>query len=124
MSLFNSVEDLFKSAYELLASVFGTIANVIQTFITTVLAFFTGLINMVSDVFSGVVGVVGGITNFVFGGFPTLRDTEQCVYWKVLTFLPGNIVILGVIGAGLFLYTRTRQQQGKPVTGGDKKKVN
>lgn len=84
-------EDFFKSIYELFASIIGTFASLINTLVTTVLNFFSGVINLFLDVGKGAVDLVGGIGKFI----------------------AGNIVVLGVIAAGVYVYTR--QQQGRPV---------
>ncbi|PKS13190.1 hypothetical protein jhhlp_000535 [Lomentospora prolificans] len=94
MSIINAVEDLVKSIYELFVSVFGGAAHIIQSFLSAIIGFFTGLINMSADVLNGVVDVVGGVGRFVLG----------------------NIVVLGIIAAGGYLYLNSQQRQRGPVT--------
>lgn len=108
-------EDFFKSIYELFASVIGTLASLVNTFISTVLGFFSGILNLFSDVFKGAVDLVGGVGKFVTGksgctfshGGP--RPSQRLTPLNTT----GNIVVIGVIAAGGYLYVRS--QQGKPV---------
>ncbi|ROV93959.1 hypothetical protein VSDG_06238 [Cytospora chrysosperma] len=87
----SAFEDFFKSIYELFASIIGTLASVVNAFIHTILGFFSGIINLLSDVLKGAVDLAGGVGKFI----------------------TSNIVIIGVVAAGGYLYIRT--QQGKPV---------
>ncbi|EON95748.1 hypothetical protein UCRPA7_8887 [Phaeoacremonium minimum UCRPA7] len=93
MAVTTAVEDLFKSFYELFASIFNTIYNVLHAFVATIVNFFVGILNLVRDVLSGVVDIAGGLGKFV----------------------AGNIVLIGIVAAGGYLFVRYQAQQGKPV---------
>lgn len=102
-------EDFFKSIYELFASIIGTFASLINTLITTILNFFSGIINLFLDVGKGAIDLVGGIGNFIASKSNKVHFTMG----PHLLTVTGNIVVLGVVAAGFYVYTR--QQQGKPV---------
>lgn len=110
----SAFEDLFKSIYELFASIIGTVASVVNAFINTILGFFSGIVNLVGDVLQGAVNLVGGIGKFVTGKHcPVSADDRPRVQANDLSKTPGNIVVIGIIAAGGYLYVRS--QQGKPV---------
>ncbi|POS73932.1 hypothetical protein DHEL01_v207678 [Diaporthe helianthi] len=109
----SAFEDFFKSIYELFASIIGTFVSLINTLISTVLNFFSGIVNLFLDVGKGAVDLVGGIGRFIAGKSNLTKFSHETVRPVVLINTSGNIVVLGVMAAGVYIYTR--QQQGKPL---------
>lgn len=97
MAITNAIEDLFASIYELFATVFSTIYNILQTFVNAIISFFSGIVNMFGDILSGAVDIVGGVGKFLLG----------------------NIVIIGLLAAGAYIYVQYTAQ-GRQVASGKK----
>ena len=109
-SFLSAFEDLFKSLYELLAAIISTIVNIFQSIISVIIGFFTSIVNLFGDVLGGLVDVAGGVGKFVASKLPILRSK---VYHRSWLIYPGNIIILGIVAAGIFVFLRV--QQGRPV---------
>lgn len=111
--LFSAVEDLFKSFYEMIAAVVGTIVHLGQTFVMAIVNFFTSIVRLVTDVLSGVVDVAGGVGKFIAGKYISAAHSLANASAHNHCDL-GNIVILGIVAAGGFLYIRAQQQGRRP----------
>ncbi|KAK0622336.1 hypothetical protein B0T14DRAFT_563796 [Immersiella caudata] len=88
MAITSAVSDLVASIYELFASFVGAVYTIVHSFVMGIFNLFTGFFAFIADIFKGVFDIVGGVGKFV----------------------TGNIVILGLIGAGVFAYFRFTQQ--------------
>lgn len=106
-------QDFFKSIYELFASIIGTFISLVNNALSTILNFFTGIVDLFANLFKGAIDVVGGIGKFII-------SKSKCVLNMPFPYSSckanhelGNIVLLSVVAAGYYIYTR--QQQGKPV---------
>lgn len=114
MAITNAIEDLFASIYELFATVFSTIYNILQTFVNAIISFFSGIVNMFGDILSGAVDIVGGVGKFLLGKSSTLL-----IVARARLTLTGNIVIIGLLAAGAYIYVQYTAQ-GRQVASGKK----
>ncbi|KAK5659612.1 hypothetical protein OQA88_816 [Cercophora sp. LCS_1] len=97
MAITTAITDLFSSVYELFASLIGAAYTIVHSFVAGIASLFAGFFAFIADIFQGVFDIVGGVGKFV----------------------TGNIVILGIIGAGVYGYlhfTRQGQLQGQRST--------
>ncbi|KAK4188605.1 hypothetical protein QBC35DRAFT_354172, partial [Podospora australis] len=93
MAVTNAITDLVSSIFELFSSFLGAIYTIIYSFFAGVLGLFTGFFAFIADIFKGVFDVTSGVGKFV----------------------SSNVVILALIGAGVYAYSRfaTPAQQRK-----------
>jgi phage-related protein len=111
-SFVSAIGDLFKSIFEFFTAILSTVWSVVEGVLTAIVSFFTGIVNMVGDVLGGVVNALGGVGKFVASAY----SQDRVEIRKKLTHAalsPGNIIIIGILAAGAFVYVRT--QQGRPV---------
>lgn len=115
MAITSAVTDLVSSVYELFASLVGAAYTIVHSFVAGILSLFSGFFAFIADIFQGVFDIVGGVGKFVTGmslspTFPYKVGSEANGSHT------GNIVILGLIGAGVYGYlhfTRQGQLQGQ-----------
>ncbi|KAH8898098.1 hypothetical protein GQ53DRAFT_678071 [Thozetella sp. PMI_491] len=93
MAITTAIGDLFHSVYEMFLTIFGTIYNLISSFFLAIIHFFQDFVNLITSVLGGVIEVAGGVGKFVLG----------------------NVVMLGVVSAGIYFYVNNQQQQGRSV---------
>jgi phage-related protein len=109
MAITTAISDLVASVYELFASFVGAVYTIVHSFVMGIFSLFTGFFAFIADIFKGVFDIVGGVGKFVTGEFSQLWakviDGAQADVGNA-----GNIVILGIIGAGAFAYFRFTQQ--------------
>ncbi|KAL1792515.1 hypothetical protein ACET3X_009022 [Alternaria dauci] len=98
-SIVHALSDLFKSLVELVWSFFTTAGALVQKTAQFALNFATEIIDLVVNFFRGLVDLAGGIVSFVLG----------------------NVLMLGVVAAAVFGFLQYQRSQGKQVTVGNKK---
>ncbi|CAI9626645.1 hypothetical protein GT037_006004 [Alternaria burnsii] len=98
-SIVNALSDLFKSLVELVWSFFTTAGALVQKTAQFALNFATEIIDLVVNFFRGLVDLAGGIVSFILG----------------------NVLMLGVVAAAVFGFLRYQRSQGRQVTVGNKK---
>jgi len=99
MAITSAISDFVASIFELFSSVFNTAYALVHSIVTAAVNFVSGIFTLVADMLSGVVDIAGGIGKFVFG----------------------NIVVIALVGAGVFAYMRYTAQGQRLATG---KKTN
>lgn len=87
-----AIEDLLKSFGNLFAGVFGTISNIVTGFFSMIVHFFTSFADLITGTFKGAVEMIGGLGRFI----------------------AGNLVLFGILAAGLVAYQRFVVQGGQP----------
>lgn len=120
MAVTSAISDFFASIFELISSVFKTAYAIVHSILTAAVNFVSGVFTLITDLFSGVVDVAGGIGKFVFGRFLPASCSGRGFGKKSLTCV-GNIVVVALVGAGVFAYMRYTAQGQKLATG---KKTN
>ncbi|CAN9147573.1 unnamed protein product [Alternaria alternata] len=98
-SIVNALSDLFKSLVELVWSFFTTAGALVQKTAQFALNFATEIIDLVVNFFRGLVDLAGGIVSFILG----------------------NVLMLGVVAAAVFGFLQYQRSQGRQVTVGNKK---
>ncbi|CAN9477518.1 unnamed protein product [Alternaria alternata] len=98
-SIVNALSDLFKSLVELVWSFFTTAGALVQKTAQFALNFATETIDLVVNFFRGLVDLAGGIVSFILG----------------------NVLMLGVVAAAVFGFLQYQRSQGRQVTVGNKK---
>lgn len=98
-SIIKAVSDLFASLVELVWSFFTTAAGLIQKTADFALKFVTEILGLVVNFFHGLVDLAGDIVSFVFG----------------------NVLMLGVVAVGVFAFLQYQRSQGRAVQVGNKK---
>ncbi|CAN9477083.1 unnamed protein product [Alternaria alternata] len=98
-SIVNALSDLFKSLVELVWSFFTTAGALVQKTAQFALKFATEIIDLVVNFFRGLVDLAGGIVSFILG----------------------NVLMLGVVAAAVFGFLQYQRSQGRQVTVGNKK---
>ncbi|CAG5155878.1 uncharacterized protein ALTATR162_LOCUS3880 [Alternaria atra] len=98
-SIVSALSDLFKSLVELVWSFFTTAGALVQKTAQFALNFATEIIDLVVNFFRGLVDLAGGIVSFVLG----------------------NVLMLGVVAAAVFGFLQYQRSQGRQVTVGNKK---
>ncbi|CAN9468554.1 unnamed protein product [Alternaria alternata] len=98
-SIVNALSDLFKSLVELVWSFFTTAGALVQKTAQFALNFATEIIDLVVNFFRRLVDLAGGIVSFILG----------------------NVLMLGVVAAAVFGFLQYQRSQGRQVTVGNKK---
>ncbi|KAH6870169.1 hypothetical protein J4E91_009512 [Alternaria rosae] len=98
-SIVNALSDLVSSMVELVWSFITTAGALVQKTVQFALNFVLEMIDLVVNFFRGLVDLAGGIVSFVLG----------------------NILMMGVVAAAVFGFLRYQRSQGKQVTVGNKK---
>ncbi|CAN9162008.1 unnamed protein product [Alternaria alternata] len=98
-SIVNALSDLVKSLVELVWSFFTTAGALVQKTAQFALNFATEIIGLVVNFFRGLVDLAGGIVSFILG----------------------NVLMLGVVAAAVFGFLQYQRSQGRQVTVGNKK---
>ncbi|RAR12423.1 hypothetical protein DDE82_000134 [Stemphylium lycopersici] len=98
-SIINALSDLFKSLVELVWSFITTTGGLVQKTVRFALNFATEILGLVVNFFRGLVDLAGGIVSFVLG----------------------NVLMLGVVAAAVFGFLQYQRSQGRQVTVGNKK---
>ncbi|KAI5374077.1 hypothetical protein CUC08_Gglean005555 [Alternaria sp. MG1] len=98
-SIVNALSDLVKSLVELVWSFFTTAGALVQKTAQFALNFATEIIDLVVNFFRGLVDLAGGIVSFILG----------------------NVLMLGVVAAAVFGFLQYQRSQGRQVTVGNKK---
>jgi len=91
--------DFFKSIYELVAAFVMSFYNLIQSLLSAVGTFFAEIFHLVSSAINGAFSVVGETGNFLIS----------------------NLLVIALVGAGVFGYLRYQKNRGQPVVVGGKK---
>ncbi|KAL2177427.1 uncharacterized protein P884DRAFT_292151 [Thermothelomyces heterothallicus CBS 202.75] len=94
MAVTDAMTDLIKSVGELLSSVSDAAYAIVHSFVSGIFNLFAGLYAFLSDLGKGVFDLVGGVGKFI----------------------AGNAVIIAILVAAVFAYTRfvrTPQAQGR-----------
>ncbi|KAI4956764.1 hypothetical protein J4E86_005235 [Alternaria arbusti] len=98
-SIVNALSDLVSSMVELVWSFITTAGALVQKTAQFALNFVLEMIDLVVNFFRGLVDLAGGIVSFVLG----------------------NVLMLGVVAAAVFGFLKYQRSQGKQVTVGNKK---
>jgi len=98
-SIINALTHLARSLVELVWSFFTTGGELIQKTAHFFLRFVTEIFDLFVNFFRGLVDLAGGLVSFVLG----------------------NVLMLGVIAAAVFGFLQYQRSQGKPVMVGNKK---
>ncbi|RMZ67608.1 hypothetical protein GMOD_00001558 [Pyrenophora seminiperda CCB06] len=98
-SIPHALSDLLTSLLEVISSFFTTAASLIQSTLHFFLRFVTGIFNVFVDFVRGLVDLAGGL----------------------VSFLVGNVIMLGVVAALVFGFLQYQRSQGRQVTVGGKK---
>jgi len=98
-SIIKAVTDLFTSLVELVWSFFTTAATLVQKTADFALKFVTEILSLFVNFFHGLVDLAGGIVSFVVG----------------------NVLMLGVVAACVFAFLQYQRSQGRAVQVGNKK---
>ncbi|KAF1849034.1 uncharacterized protein K460DRAFT_279658 [Cucurbitaria berberidis CBS 394.84] len=98
-SIVNALSDVVSSLVELVWSFFTTAGNLIQNTAQFALKFVTEILDLVVSFFRGLVDLAGGLVSFVLG----------------------NVLILGVVAAAVFAFLQYQRSQGRTVAVGNKK---
>ncbi|KAH8711831.1 hypothetical protein GQ44DRAFT_626558 [Phaeosphaeriaceae sp. PMI808] len=98
-SIINALSDMVASVVELIWSFFTTAAHLVQNTANFALKFASEIIELVVNFFTGLVDLAGGIVSFIVG----------------------NVVMLGVLGAAVFGFLQYQRSQGRTVQVGNKK---
>jgi len=98
-SFVSAFGDFFKSIYELIAAFVMTFYNLIQSLLSAVGTFFSEIFHLVSSTIYGAFSVVGETGNFLIS----------------------NLLVIALVGAGIFGYLRYQQNRGQAVVVGGKK---
>ncbi|EDU44976.1 hypothetical protein PtrSN002B_001623 [Pyrenophora tritici-repentis] len=98
-SIVSALTDLVKSLLEVVWSFFTTAGELVQKTAQFFLSIATGILNLFVDFFRGLVDLAGGLVSFILG----------------------NVLMLGVIAALVFGFLQYQRSQGRTVTVGNKK---
>ncbi|KAE8838530.1 hypothetical protein P3342_002234 [Pyrenophora teres f. teres] len=98
-SIVSALTDLVKSLLEVVWSFFTTGGELVQKTAQFFLSFATGILNLFVDFFRGLVDLAGGLVSFILG----------------------NVLMLGIIAALGFGFLQYQRSQGRTVTVGNKK---
>ncbi|KAF1941070.1 hypothetical protein EJ02DRAFT_423416 [Clathrospora elynae] len=98
-SIINALTDLVTSVMELIWSFFTTAGDLVQKTAQFALKFVTEILDLVVSFFRGLVDLAGGI----------------------VSFLLGNVLMLGVVAAAVFGFLQYQRSQGRQVSVGNKK---
>ncbi|KAJ4372905.1 hypothetical protein N0V83_003196 [Neocucurbitaria cava] len=98
-SIVNALSDVVKSLVELVWSFFTTAGDLVQKTAQFALRFATECLDLVVSFFRGLIDLAGGIVSFVIG----------------------NVLMLGVVAAAVFAFLQYQRSQGRQVTVGNKK---
>ncbi|KAF2846251.1 hypothetical protein T440DRAFT_522005 [Plenodomus tracheiphilus IPT5] len=98
-SIVKAVTDLFASVLELVWSFFTTAGTLVQKTAEFALKFVTEILDLVVNFFRGLVDLAGGL----------------------VSFLLGNVLMLGVVAVAVFGFLQYQRSQGRPVQVGNKK---
>ncbi|KAI8931076.1 hypothetical protein NX059_012087 [Plenodomus lindquistii] len=98
-SIVKAVSDLFASVVELIWSFFTTAGALVQKTAEFALKFANEVIALVVNFFRGLVDLAGGLVSFILG----------------------NILMLGVVAAAVFGFLQYQRSQGRTVQVGNKK---
>lgn len=117
MAITTAISDFFASILELFSSVFNGAYALVHSIFTAAFNFVSGIFTLITDLLSGVIDVGEGIGKFVFGKSP---ESYMCCEADANGWT-GNVVIIALVGAGVFAYMRYTAQGQKLATG---KKTN
>ncbi|KAH9878052.1 hypothetical protein J1614_003269 [Plenodomus biglobosus] len=98
-SIIKAVTDIFASVVELIWSFFTTAGTLVQKTAEFALKFVTEILDLVVNFFRGLVDLAGGL----------------------VSFLLGNVLMLGVVAAAVFGFLQYQRSQGRTVQVGNKK---
>ena len=98
-SIINALGDLVKSLVEVVWSFFTTAGHLVQKTVEFALKFASEIIELVVNFFKGLVDLAGGVVSFIFG----------------------NVLMLGVLAAAFFGFLQYQRSQGRDVKVGNKK---
>jgi hypothetical protein len=120
-------------------SVTGSIADLIGSVVTAITSIFTGILGLFQLLFNTVFGVVGTLFSAIGASIAGLAQTFEGLLKFLLSELPsaasrlvalrhwvdqlqtsntftGNILVIGLVLAALFIYSVYQQRGGKPIT--------
>lgn len=123
-SIIQSVTHLFQSMVEVLWSFVATAGQLVEKTFEFVLRSFNELFSLALNFVKGLVDLAGGLASFLLGKSHACEKRSACVREEracVLTGVTGNVVILGVLGAGAFAFLQYQRKQGNTVQVGNKK---
>jgi phage-related minor tail protein len=98
-SIIHSLSDVVTSLVELVWSFFTTAGDLVKHTMNFAFKFASEVVDLVVNFFKGLVDLAGGIAGFVLG----------------------NVLMLGVLAAGIFAFLQYQRSQGKTVQVGNKK---
>ncbi|KAF1837658.1 hypothetical protein BDW02DRAFT_565766 [Decorospora gaudefroyi] len=98
-SIVNALQDLVASMMELVWSFVTTAGELVQKTAQFAISFATELLDLVANFFRGLVDLAGGI----------------------VSFLLGNVLMLGVVAAAVLGFLQYQRSQGRQVAVGNKK---
>ncbi len=114
-SLLDNLGSLVASFFHAITAVLGSILAVFQTLLNTILGVIQTAFAAVGTTVSGLAQTFEGLLKFVLSK-STLLAIDSPLLSQANSYLAGNIVVIGTVVGGLFLYGVYQQRNGKPVT--------
>lgn len=80
--------------------------------------------NSIFAVFQSILETIFGVIGTAFSAMGTMISGLAQTFEGLLKFLLSNILVIGVVIGGLFLYGVYQQKNGRPITAAPAKKTN
>jgi phage-related protein len=120
-SVTSSITDLMGSIVSAITSVFTGIIGLFQHLFNTIFGIIGTLFSAVGTSIAGLAQTFEGLLKFLLSGFSSVASKLVALhYWmdklRTSNTAIGNILVIGIILAALFIYSIYQQKGGKPIT--------
>ncbi|KUJ23070.1 uncharacterized protein LY89DRAFT_679884 [Mollisia scopiformis] len=118
-SLLDSIGNFISSIFNAIMAVFSSIIAVFQSILNTILGVIQSTFSAMGTMISGLAQTFEGLVKFLLSKFNIPSEGEEANEGSI-----GNILVIGVVVGGLFLYGVYQQKNGRPVTAAPAKKTS
>jgi phage-related protein len=120
-SVTSSITDLIGSIVSAITSIFTGILGLFQHLFNTVFGIISTLFAAVGTTIAGLAQTFEGLLKFLLSEFPSATSKLIALrHWvdelQNSNAVTGNILVIGLVLAALFIYSIYQQRGGKPIT--------
>ncbi|PQE17700.1 hypothetical protein CJF31_00005423 [Rutstroemia sp. NJR-2017a BVV2] len=112
-SIIESLGDLVNAIFHTITALIGSVVAVLRSFVDAILGVFQGFFHLIGSTLSGLVHTFEGLSKFVISKSKPPQSLGA-----------SNIVVVGALLTGAFLYSVYQKRNGKPVTAAPAKKTS
>jgi uncharacterized membrane protein len=126
-SIIESLGDLVNAVFHTITALIGSVVAVLRSFVDAILGVFQGFFHLIGSSLSGLVHTFEGLSKFLISKSKpsqSLEGSEKFGWIWPMCNVIGNIVVVGALLTGAFLYSVYQKRNGKPVTAAPAKKTS